>query len=108
MRLAILLSIAVQADCVPSGQRRRVGGGAEHMADRSVVADGFWGALYIEAFCAAVDVRRPEGDAFGDLADHLPVLRLALLEAQLQADLVVDRAAFGKGRQQRPGLDAAP
>ena len=38
---------------------------------------------------AGVDPGRPEGDALGDLRDHLPVVGLALLERQLEANLVV-------------------
>jgi len=55
---------------------------------------------------AGVDMRRPEGDAFGNLRHDLPVVRLALLEAEFEADFVVDGAALRKGGQKRRGLDA--
>src|SRR5262245_344565 len=61
-----------------------------------------------QALHTGIDMRRPKCNAFRDLSDHLPVVRLALLEAELEADLVVDRAAFRECLEQRLGLDAAP
>ena len=55
----------------------------------------------------AVDMRRPEGNAFGDLRHHLPVVRFAFLEAQFEADLIVLRPALGKCLQQRFGMNSA-
>ena len=49
---------------------------------------------------------RPEGHAFGDLRDDLPIIGLALLEAEFQADLVVGGAALGQRGQQGFGLNA--
>src|SRR5690606_7662550 len=53
-------------------------------------------------------MRCPEGDAFGDLCNDLPVVRLALLEGEFEADLVVNRAAFSEGLEKRLRLDAPP
>src|SRR4051812_15634675 len=68
---------------------------------------GFAGS-YGQSVGARVDVRRPERDALGDLRDHLAVVRLALLEGELEADLVVLRPALGEGGEERLGMDAAP
>ena len=50
----------------------------------------------IEIGNAAIDMRRPEGNALGNLRDDLPVVRLAFLEREFEADFVVLRPAFGK------------
>src|SRR5690606_40411285 len=52
------------------------------------------------------NMRRPECNAFRNSGNDLAVVRLALLEGEFQADLIVLRTAFGKGLQQRLWLDA--
>lgn len=47
----------------------------------------------IQIILAAVDMWCPEGDAFRNLRDDLPVIRLAFLEAEFKTDLVVHGAA---------------
>ncbi len=54
---------------------------------------------------SGVDMRCPEGNALGDLSDHLAIIRLPLVDAQLEADLVIRAPA--KRRQQRLRLDTA-
>jgi hypothetical protein len=45
---------------------------------------------------AGVDMRRPEGDAFGDLRDDLAIVRLTFLERKFEADFIVLRPTLGK------------
>ena len=54
---------------------------------------------------SGVDMRCPEGNALGDPGDHLAIIRLPLVEAQLEADLVIRAPA--ERRQQRLRLDTA-
>ena len=49
-----------------------------------------------EICCPGVDMRRPERHALGNLRDHLSIVRLTFLEAQLQADLVVHCTALAQ------------
>src|SRR5690606_10959481 len=62
----------------------------------------------IQARGAAVDIGSPVSHAFCNLRDYLPVVRLALLEGEFEADFVVDCTTLGKGLEQRFGLNAAP
>lgn len=52
-------------------------------------------------------MRRPEGDAFGNLRDDLAIVRLAFLEGEFQADFIVLRPTFGQRLEQRCRLYAA-
>ena len=48
-------------------------------------------------------MRGPEGHAFGDMGDHLTVIRVAFLERQFQTDFIVHPAALPE-RQPYPSL----
>ena len=53
-------------------------------------------ALGMEVRFPSVDVGPPERDRLGDVVDYLPVVRVALPERQLEADLVIDATTFSE------------